>query len=160
MNNISRKTFLVNTNNKKTFRGDKMSLLYRIKDLASQRKVSLAEVEREAGLSSGSITKWDKSSPKAESLQKVADYFDVSTDYLLGRTEKKKYYELSDKEKKDIAIQADELIEGIANGKNLNFYGEPATKDQKDRLLIAIRTAMEMNKEEAKQKFTRKDYRD
>jgi hypothetical protein len=42
----------------------------------------------------------------------------------------------------------------------LNFYGEPATKDQKDRLLIAIRTAMEMNKEEAKQKFTRKDYRD
>lgn len=137
-----------------------MSLLYRIKDLASQRKVSLAEVEREAGLSSGSITKWDKSSPKAESLQKVADYFDVSTDYLLGRTEKKKYYELSDKEKKDIAIQADELIEGIANGKNLNFYGEPATKDQKDRLLIAIRTAMEMNKEEAKQKFTRKDYRD
>ncbi|GMS56982.1 helix-turn-helix transcriptional regulator [Enterococcus raffinosus] len=137
-----------------------MSLLYRIKDLASQRKVSLAEVEREAGLSSGSITKWDKSSPKAESLQKVADYFDVSTDYLLGRTEKKKYYELSDKEKKDIAIQADELIEGIANGENLNFYGEPATKDQKDRLLIAIRTAMEMNKEEAKQKFTRKDYRD
>lgn len=62
-----------------------MSLLYRIKDLASQRKVSLAEVEREAGLSSGSITKWDKSSPKAETLQKVADYFHVSTDYLLGR---------------------------------------------------------------------------
>lgn len=137
-----------------------MSLLYRIKDLASQRKVSLAEVEREAGLSSGSITKWDKSSPKAESLQKVANYFNVTTDYLLGRTEKKKYYELSDKEKKDIAIQAEELIEGIANGENLNFYGEPATKDQKDRLLIAIRTAMEMNKEEAKQKFTRKDYRD
>lgn len=67
---------------------------------------------------------------------------------------------MSDKEKKDIAIQAEELIEGIANGENLNFYGEPATKDQKDRLLIAIRTAMEMNKEEAKQKFTRKDYRD
>ena len=91
--------------------------------------------------------------------QKVADFFDVSTDYLLGRTEKKKYYELNDKEKKDIAIQAEELIEGLTNGENLNFYGEPATQDQKDRLLIAIRTAMEMNKEEAKKKFTRKDYR-
>ena len=86
-------------------------------------------------------------------------FFDVSTDYLLGRTEKKKYYELNDKEKKDIAIQAEELIEGLTNGENLNFYGEPATQDQKDRLLIAIRTAMEMNKEEAKKKFTRKDYR-
>ena len=67
--------------------------------------------------------------------------------------------ELNDKEKKDIAIQAEELIEGLTNGENLNFYGEPATQDQKDRLLIAIRTAMEMNKEEAKKKFTRKDYR-
>ncbi|EIW2090288.1 XRE family transcriptional regulator, partial [Enterococcus faecalis] len=100
-----------------------------------------------------------KTSPQSDKLQKVADFFDVSTDYLLGRTEKKKYYELNDKEKKDIAIQAEELIEGLTNGENLNFYGEPATQDQKDRLLIAIRTAMEMNKEEAKKKFTRKDYR-
>lgn len=29
----------------------------------------------------------EKSSPKAETLQKVADYFDVSVDYLLGRTD-------------------------------------------------------------------------
>ncbi|EIW2091286.1 helix-turn-helix transcriptional regulator, partial [Enterococcus faecalis] len=111
------------------------------------------------GIGENSLYRWDKTSPQSDKLQKVADFFDVSTDYLLGRTEKKKYYELNDKEKKDIAIQAEELIEGLTNGENLNFYGEPATQDQKDRLLIAIRTAMEMNKEEAKKKFTRKDYR-
>lgn len=131
----------------------------RIKQLAAQRKITIAELERKLHIANGTIGKWDKQNPSIEPLKKLADYFGVTTDYLLGRTEKKKYYELNDKEKKDIAIQAEELIEGLTNGENLNFYGEPATQDQKDRLLIAIRTAMEMNKEEAKKKFTRKDYR-
>ena len=63
------------------------------------------------------------------------------------------------KKKNDIAIQAEKLMEGIETGNNLNFYGEPATKEQKDRILIAIKTAMEMNKMEAKKKFTPKKYR-
>lgn len=137
-----------------------MNTLERIKLLAKQRDITLKELSIKVGIGENSLYRWDKTSPQSDKLQKVADFFDVSTDYLLGRTEKKKYYELSDKEKKDIAIQAEELIEGIANGENLNFYGEPATQDQKDRLLIAIQTAMEMNKEEAKKKFTRKEFRD
>lgn len=132
----------------------------RIQELATSRSLTLAELERKLDISNGTIGKWDVRKPNSEPLEKVANYFDVSTDYLLGRSEKKRYYDLIDKEKQDIAIQAEKLIDGIENGDNLNFYGEPATKDQKDRLLIAIRTAMEMNKEEAKKKFTRKDYRD
>ncbi|WP_178946808.1 helix-turn-helix domain-containing protein [Enterococcus mundtii] len=135
-------------------------LLERIDLLISENKMTRAELERKLNFSHGSLRNWNKSIPSGDKIQKVADYFDVSTDYLLGRSDKRRYYELSKKEKNDIAIQAEELIEGITNGENLNFYGEPATKDQKDRLLIAIKTAMEMNKEEAKQKFTRKDYRD
>lgn len=130
-----------------------------IKQLATERKITIAELERKLGIANGTIGKWDKQNPSIEPLKKLADYFDVSVDYLLGVTDKRTYYELSEKEKNDIAVQAEELIDGIVNGENLNFYGEPATQDQKDRLLIAIRTAMEMNKEEAKKKFTRKDYR-
>ena len=135
-------------------------LLDRIKILLKERALTLAELERKLGFGNGSMSRWNKSTPSGDKIQKVADYFDVSTDYLLGRTEKRRYYALSEKERKDIAVQAEELIEGLTNGENLNFYGEPATKDQKDRLLIAIQTAMEMNKREAKEKFTRKDYRD
>lgn len=135
-------------------------LLERVRLLANEKKMTVAELERKLNFAQGSISKWSKQSPSSERLQKVADFFDVSADYLLGRTEKRRYYDLTEKEKKDIAVQAEELIEGIANGENLNFYGEPATQDQKDRLLIAIKTAMEMNKEEAKKKFTRKEFRD
>ncbi|WP_432707917.1 helix-turn-helix domain-containing protein [Leuconostoc citreum] len=40
-----------------------------------------------AGLADKSIYSWDRSTPKADNLQKVADVLHVSTDYLLGRTD-------------------------------------------------------------------------
>lgn len=43
----------------------------------------------EIGVSSGIITKWKNgTTPNGETLKKIADYFDVSVDYLLGRTDK------------------------------------------------------------------------
>ena len=56
-----------------------------IKSLAKDRRVSIAEIERKLNLSNGSISKWNTSFPNSEPLQKVASYFDVSVDYLLGR---------------------------------------------------------------------------
>lgn len=64
-----------------------MDVLGKIKELAKQRNISLAELERRTGLSSGSITKWGKSAPSVDKLAKIAEYFHVSTDYLLGRTD-------------------------------------------------------------------------
>lgn len=62
-----------------------MELRDNVKELATQRKISVAELERTLGFGNGSISKWDKQSPSAEKLKKIADYFDVSTDYLLDR---------------------------------------------------------------------------
>lgn len=44
-------------------------------------------MERKTGISNGQIRRWNTSSPKIENIQKVADYFNVSVDYLLGRTQ-------------------------------------------------------------------------
>ena len=45
-----------------------MSVLYKIKDLANEKGVSLSELERSIGISNGSISKWEKSSPKADTF--------------------------------------------------------------------------------------------
>lgn len=103
---------------------------------------------------------YGRTEPDFEMLSKLANVFGVSTDYLLNGTEKEHYYDLTDKEKKDIGVQAEKLMQGIESGHDLNFYGEPATEEQKNRLLIAVQTAMEMNKKEAKKKFTPKKYRE
>lgn len=136
----------------------------RLRALRNEKKLTQDELGKLLNVSGKTIGTWERDSrqPNIEAINKLASIFDVTTDYLLGNSNEKqpqKYYDLSDKKKNDIAIQAEKLMEGIETGNNLNFYGEPATKEQKDRILIAIKTAMEMNKMEAKKKFTPKKYR-
>ena len=64
-----------------------MSIKSRIQGLAAQRHETLAELERKLGIGNGTITKWDKRSPSSEKLAAVADHYNVTTDYLLGRTD-------------------------------------------------------------------------
>ncbi|MBC1615425.1 helix-turn-helix transcriptional regulator [Listeria booriae] len=64
-----------------------MTIVDRIKKLCENRKITIAELERSAGLTSSTIYRWDKNTPSGDKLEKVADYFNVSVDYLLGRDE-------------------------------------------------------------------------
>lgn len=139
-----------------------MTVGSRIADLRSNSHMSQFQLAKvlKIGTSTLGMYETDKREPSPKVLRRIADYFDVSTDYLLGRTEKEHYYDLTGKEKKDIGVQAEKLMQGIESGHDLNFYGEPATEEQKSRLLIAVQTAMEMNKKEAKKKFTPKKYRE
>jgi len=62
-----------------------MNLTERIKVLCDGKNTTFAGLERALQLGQGTIRKWDRSSPSIEKLQKVADYFNVSVDYLTGR---------------------------------------------------------------------------
>lgn len=82
-----------------------MTLYERTVSLSKARGYSLKTLAIKAGLAENSIYDWKKSTPKADNLQKVADVLHVSTDYLLGRTDresetssKDKITELLDKE--------------------------------------------------------------
>ena len=98
----------------------------RIKELCKNKGISKNALEKELGFASGYISKLGKTKPNSEYLQKIADYFGVSTDYILKGEEKPnysdemahmyakirkdtelskallKYFELSDVEKKKI----------------------------------------------------------
>ena len=64
-----------------------MSIVDRVKVLANGKSLTLAELERKLNFSNSSIRRWNERTPGIDKVQKVADYFDVSTDYLLGRTD-------------------------------------------------------------------------
>lgn len=64
-----------------------MTTFERIKNLADNQKISLQKVAIDIGLSENAIYGWKTRKPKGEDLAKVADYFHVSVDYLLGRDE-------------------------------------------------------------------------
>ena len=58
--------------------------------LLQNTNTSSYKLTQDTGIHNGLISKWRTggSVPSAENLIKLADYFDVSVDYLLGRTDK------------------------------------------------------------------------
>lgn len=63
------------------------STLEKIKELAQKRGISLAKLEESLGYSTNYFYTLKTKTPNSERLQEIADYFNVSTDYLLGRTD-------------------------------------------------------------------------
>lgn len=61
-----------------------------VKTLCKERGISVSKMIKDLSLAHGNVTNWNKGAvPKGETLNKIADYFNVSTDYLLGKTEKR-----------------------------------------------------------------------
>lgn len=64
----------------------------RFKKLCDAKGISCNKAALEIGLSNATPTKWKKTgaTPGGDTLDKIAAYFDVSTDFLLGKEEQKK----------------------------------------------------------------------
>lgn len=63
------------------------STLEKIKELAQNQGISLQKVAEDLGYSINYLYTLKEKTPKSDRLQEIADYFNVSTDYLLGRTD-------------------------------------------------------------------------
>lgn len=125
-----------------------MMLFERIKQLADQKKLSIRQLEENLGYGNGTISRWKKTKPGIDKLEKVADYFNVSTDYLLGRTDDK--YALSNTEKMDVGKRVDDLINGVSTTGKVNFYGKPMTDEDKIAVKSALEVAVELAKKRSK----------
>lgn len=62
-----------------------MSVYTAIKGIANERKISIYKIERDLQLTNGVISHWDKSMPRADSLQSVADYLGVTSSFILNK---------------------------------------------------------------------------
>lgn len=64
------------------------TLYERIKYLCHKNGISVSKLESDLGFGSSSIKKWERtSSPSIDKIAKVANYFHVSSDYLIGLTD-------------------------------------------------------------------------
>lgn len=137
-----------------------MTLFDRIKIKGEEKGYSIAKIEELAGLSPNSLYKWKTQTPKIDKLKSIADLLDVSTDYLLGRTDKEHYYDLTQKDQLDIAKEAERMLAGLETDAEVNYYGEPLDDEDRDKLRDALELALSITRVKAKKKFTPKQYRD
>ena len=58
-------------------------ILDNIKALCRERKTNIIALEKEVGIGSGTIYKWNRVSPSVDNVKLVADFFGVTIDDLL-----------------------------------------------------------------------------
>lgn len=64
-----------------------MNIVERIESLARDNEINITPLENKLGFAHGTIRSWATRQPTASKILTVANYFDVSVDYLLGRTD-------------------------------------------------------------------------
>ena len=63
----------------------------KVSELCSKKGISISQLALDLKISKSNVTNWKNGSvPKSDKITQIANYFDVSTDYLLGKTSIKK----------------------------------------------------------------------
>ncbi|MCC4467310.1 helix-turn-helix domain-containing protein [Limosilactobacillus reuteri] len=98
-----------------------MSTGSKIHDLRKEKRVSQTELAKMVHVSQATVTAWEtgKAEPSSSALNALANYFNVSTDYLLGRKELSKADRVH-------SMSVDEAL-----GTIMSFEGKPVTDHDK-----------------------------
>lgn len=114
-----------------------MSIYERIESLRKSKKISQGKLEKELGFSNGSVSKWKNSTPTPERLQKLAEYFGVTVDYLMGKEEEDGANMI---ESRDLKAKYQEIYNLLKSGETapLYFDGQPADHESIDLLLKQV----------------------
>ena len=130
--------------------------------LLQKKGVSSYKVAKEAGVTQTALSNWKsgRSTPTAKTLQKIADYFGVTIDYLMTGDDSSEQG-LTARDNRDIAKDLDNIMEKLTSGENgpASYNGEEISPEAaelfKDELEIALKRLKLINKE----KYTPKKYK-
>lgn len=119
-----------------------MTLFERIQELAKKRDKNLKEISLELGYSKNYLYTLQKQMPNADKLKAIAEYFHVSADYLLGRTDNPNL----DREKmpKEIDVKDDTVI--------MTYGGKPVSDKDREIILAATRALVEQRAREEEER--------
>ena len=109
----------------------------KIKELAKKRGKALGQVEEDLGYGRNTLYKIKNSTPNAERIAEIANYFNVSTDYLLGRTDNPAI-------SSDLVTTADGRTVDLSNLRErvVLFDGKPLSDEDVDKIAQIIKLSL------------------
>lgn len=119
--------------------------------------VTAYKVAKDTGVTQTSLSNWKsgRNTPGTRTLQKIADYFGVTVDYLMtGKEEpEKKETTLSPRDERDIKKDVDAIMAKLESGEAgpAAYDGQPLSPESaelfRDALDVALRQIKILNKE-------------
>lgn len=113
----------------------------RLKQLRAEKNISQAALANVMGVSQQAVAKWetDKATPGPSAISKLADYFGVTSDYLLGRADTPRLTNPSIG--KSASAKEARQLEKLLEIDGLTFKGTPLSEDDKDKIRAALEIA-------------------
>lgn len=132
-----------------------------LKYLRNREGLSQAELADKLGLSKSTISMYEvgRREPDFETLESIADLFNVDMNFLLGKEDSENKASLSPKDTRDIEKILDQTREQLLTQQGLMFDGNPATPEAIESILSAMQIGMEIAKKKNKEKYTPKKYK-
>ena len=110
--------------------------------LLEERGVTAYKVSKATGIAGSTFSDWKsgRSTPKQDKLQKIADYFGVSVDFLITGKEE----DVAQKEHIDLKAEFNRIKKLLESGENapLYFDGQPADQESINLLLDQIKISI------------------
>ena len=129
----------------------------KFEELLKKNNVTAYRVAKVTGVTTATLTSWKqgKYTPKMEKLQKIADYFGVTTEYFTGEEKKENPYAITSKDERDIAKDMESIRTKLLNGADgpLSYDGEPIPEEDAELLLGQIELMMRRLKPINKEKY-------
>lgn len=133
-----------------------------LKRLREEKNMTQAELGKALEISPSAIGMYEQGrrTPDIPTLKKIASYFNVSLDYLLGNSTSKELPDsnlppLTPKDERDIARDLENMIESLDGSAAM---GNAEGDEDRELLRASLETAMKIAKRTAKKKFTPKKY--
>mgnify|MGYP001623327362 CR=1 FL=1 len=123
--------------------------------LLKEYNLTAYKVAKDTGLTTATLTNWKKGryTPKQDKLQKIAEYFGVSLEYLPTGKEPASRASLTAKDERDIK-QALEDFKNRLSTAGVMYDGEPLDEESQAAILAAVELAERTARIAAKEKFT------
>lgn len=122
-----------------------------LKKLREERNLSQAAFAKLIGVSQSAVGNWEAGSrePNLETMDKIADFFGVSVDYLLGRDGQSVLLDNHpDNIEADIQDKLNEVLSQLdAEDADLLFNGESLDPDSRELLAASIERTIRLAKE-------------
>lgn len=133
-----------------------------VRGVCRQRNIPIAQLEKDCGFANGYLNPKKLSKIPYERAKKIADYLNLSLEYIMNGADTKEKEEtsvLTEKDRRDIARDIEKIMNALDTAGDLQFDGDPISDEARESIKAAMKLGLEAAKVKNKQRFTPKKYR-
>lgn len=132
------------------------TLAFRLRELRKEKGLTLEQMAKDLNTTKVTLSRYENGTrePKSEMLSQLSDYFNVSIDYLFGKTDEKNH--ISKIGQADVKKALEDIKAQLENNDALMFDGEYLNEDAIESLISAMEVGMAMAKKKQEEKLRNK----